>query len=378
MDAALRSARHDARLLGNHLKRSLGKGNEPLPESAARAITTSLLAREATHGDLDMDRALRLSRLAPPCATARSIAQDATGTAMDVEGDGGTDAAVGSIGADTLPSGPGGQADSPRAAPSHDMVGVTDEPHHVAEMGTTLQGGKSPGSADSSVVDRTRLIAILAAEERISAMANHLGSADPMSHLRASLLPEQEYSVPSFFWSATEAPTGDRSHLRDMIESSSMGLCESSAVDEVPANNQATTNHPSEKGPGALPHLSLDSQPSRGQGKPAQRKQRRSRSAEDAVLFSSKSEPWDDSFVGETNHGRKKRSRESEVAGHGEETPGLGRARSSRDDFSRPGLVRSSSLSSNQPQHMTAPEASVTTTSSFCSLPKLKTSRLNW
>lgn len=376
MEAALRSARHDARLLGNHLKRSLGKGDEPLPESTARTATKLLLGQDDTHSNLDTEKALQLSRLAPRSATACSTVQYAAGNTMDVEGDGNTDAAVGSIGAETLPSGPGGQLDSTRAAPSHEVVGVNDESNHVAAASTTLEGGRAPASA-APVVDRRRLIAILAAEERTSAMANHLGSANPMTHLRSLLLPEQASSAPWFSRSCTGAPAGHRSQFGSM-GSSSMVVCESAAAGEVLTNATATTNQPSEKSTGGLPRLSLDAQLGRGQGKPAQRKQWRSRSAEDYLLVNSKSDGWDDYFAEESNHGRKKRSREGEIADHSEESSGLGRVKSFQDDFARPRLARSSSISSNQPQKMTGPEAGVTGNSSFCSLPRLKASRLSW
>lgn len=377
MNAALHSARHDARLLSNHLKRSFGKGNELLSESEARNATTFLLAQADTHGDLDTEKALRLSRLTPPPATARSTSQDATGNAMDVEGGGNTDAAVGTVGGETLQSSHGGQLDSALAAPSHEMVGRSEGKPHSAVANTTLKGGCEPGSADS-VVDRQRLIALLAAEERISAMASHLGSADPMTHLRSLLLPEQALSGTWSSRSAAEVPWVHQSSQLRGMGSLSVVLGESSAANETLANATATATHPTGNGTDGLPHLSGDPHSSGGKGKPAQRKKRRSRSAENFLLSSGKSEPWDDSVAEESTHSRKKRNREVEVAGHSPEVEGLGWAGLSLADVPQSGLARSSSFTTSHPEEMTMPEAGVTGSSSYCSLPKLKASRISW
>lgn len=365
MDEALRSAHHDARVLSSHLKRYLGKGNETLSESAARTATTFVLAQANAHGDLDTEKALRLSRVAPPPATARSTTQDTSGDAMDVEGDVNTDAAaVSGIGGETLPSSPGEQIDSMRAASSRTMTGFSNaENHNVAAANRTpTGGGHEPAIDNGSIVDRRRLITILAAEERISAMARHLGSADPMIHLRSLLLPEQASSDNWLSRSAKGVPGG---HPRGMSSSS----MKSSAGDEGLESAAATAMHRSETVTDEFPPLGGDSHPGIGQGKPAQRKQRRSRSAEDNLVSSSKSGPWDDCVTDESNHGRKKRSRE------GEELVGPA---SLLDDLPHSGLARSSSLATNERHEMMAPEAGVTGSSSYCSLPMLKASRLSW
>lgn len=397
MDAALRSARHDARLLSNHLKRALGKGNDIVSESVARTATTLLLAQGDTRGDLDTKKALQLSRLAPPPpgpGTDRSTApQDATGNAMDVEGDWKADAAVGSVGGDLLPSCPDGQLDATRATFSQEVVGLGVTETHSAAADRTL-GGSSGDASANPVVDRRRLIAILAAEEWISAMASHLGSADPMTSLRSLLLTGH----PSSAWfprGGSGVSGGHQSQLSGM-GSPSMELCESFATDEVLTNATAKTTHPNERAAEGLPHLGGDSHSNQGKGRPALRKQRRPRSAEDSLLSSSKSEPWENSaadkpatrtvqgeagslgFPEELNHGRKKRSRKGETADQSEEVAELGRAESCPDGVERSGLARSSSFTTSQRQEMTAPEAAVTGNASYFSLPKLKASRLSW
>ena len=372
MDAALRSARHDARLLSNHLKRSLGKGDGPLAESTARTAATFLLAQGNTHGDLDTDKALRLSRLPTPPLRAQDTAQNASGDAMNVEGDVNTDPAAvagsaGSIGGVKRPSSSiGKRIDHTEAVPSGRMAGLSSaEIHDAAAAGTRLlDRGQEPASDTSCVVDRERLIAILEAEERVSAMANHLGSADPMTHLRSLLLPEAS-SAAWFSRSVSEVPGGNQSQ-GGIMGSSRMVLCELSGAGEAAA-------YPREHDADGFPRLDGVSHPNREQEKPAQRKQRRSRSAEDFLPSSSKMEPWDDSAADELYHGRKKRSREVEAADHGERVTGPG---SSEIHVPQSGLVRSSSFTTNQRQEMTAPEAGVTGGSSCCSLPKLKASRL--
>lgn len=398
MDVALRSARYDARLLSNHLKRALGKGNELVPESAARAAANSLLAQGDTRGNADTEKALRLSRLAPPppsSAAARSTPQDSAGTAMDVEGDGETDATVGGVGVENPPPTPPTQLDSTRAASPQEVVDLGDAENESEAAGNKiLKGGHEPASANS-VVDQRRLIAILEAEERISAMAKHLGSADPMTGLRSILLPEQPASASWFSRSASAAVSGRHpSQFRDM-GSPVMVLRESSAADDARADATSAVTLRGEKGTKEFPQLGDEPQSSRGNETPALRKQRRSRSVEDSLL-SSTMESWEDCpagtsgtrvvqggagslsvAVGLSNHGRKKRSRESEAADEFEELARLGRAGPFLDRRSRSELARSISFTSDQRQGMTAPEAGVTGSSSYCSLPQLKTSTLN-
>lgn len=380
MDAALRSARHDARLLSNHLKRALGKENQYLPESAARNVTTSLLAQGDTHGDLDTEKALRLSRIASsPLSSARAhgIKQDATRNDMDVEGDGNTESAAGSYGGEPLPSSHGGgQVDFTGVASPQEVVGVGDAKNTNATAARLREGGDEPSNA-GSVVNPRRLIAILEAEERISAMANHLGSVDAMINLRSVMLPEQPSSISWLSRGVAGFPAGHQPQCRDM-SSQSMVLCDSLAYGEAVANLTATATHPSKKGTEGFPLLSGDSNPSQGNGEPAQRKQRRSRSAEDYIPTRSTTEPWDGCVAGESKHGRKKRSREGETADQSEDLVGLGLAESCLNDGERPGLGRSSSFTTIQQQETLAPQAGVNGSSSFCSLPKLKASRLNW
>ena len=224
MEAALRSASHDARLLSNRLERALGKSVNSLPINAARVTTTSVLAEGASQGNIDADAVLQRARLRGGGASLDAVTGKSSGRegAANVEIDAkkGVTAGVGSgsvvvtatkLEEDLVGAAPalvqsgvhhdssnssggsmgiaeginrgGGAGDN--VAPGYLLGGVN---HSNSSIGggnmnltegiNTINGGS--GIAGEVCVDRLRLIAMLAAEERLSAMANHLGSAEPI------------------------------------------------------------------------------------------------------------------------------------------------------------------------------------------------------
>lgn len=162
MEEALRSAERETRLLRARLGQVLGCDvvGGPLSINAARAATDFVLAETSAHRDIDKDTALLRST-----ATLLPLASP---------------------------------VDSPTAAPKHsgDGMEVDDDDEVVV---TVVNGGDAtatkvttathlrrlPGSGKEAetnlVVDHTRLLSILAAENRLSAMADHLGSAEPIT-----------------------------------------------------------------------------------------------------------------------------------------------------------------------------------------------------
>lgn len=227
MEAALRSASHDARLLSNRLERALGNRRGPLPVNAARAVTASLLAEGATQGDLDADTILL--RLSDKSVLFDGLKRSSSGgggqgTAIRADGDGDAGAETviytgasssGSVGArtssdDKQPVAPGlnqeevDRTGAPRSGPvvagaqavtpalpqevEENHMGGDDTMNHAGGIRYSGSGsGSGRGSTDEDaraaavvVVDRSRLISMFAAKERLCAMANHLGSAEPI------------------------------------------------------------------------------------------------------------------------------------------------------------------------------------------------------
>lgn len=412
----MKSAGRDARLLRTRLQHALGHGGKLLPERSARTATASLLSQGETRCELDTEAALRRSRLPPPTSPSSALGsspkQDPTGSTMDVDCVYEANALVDGIGGTALPSSPAETlaAASVNVSPQH-VRGLCEENEGVSSSDQddqTRYGGGNEETANhtkggchangkSGVVDRGRLIAILEAEARINAMANHLGSAETTTFLRSLLLAGRHVgglSPPSGSCGVTKG-TQQSSQFEVVLSKSTMMGQSLSAdrMDEIfstPAilpQTMATA--------GKLPYLIGEStgHTSRQVGRPVTAgKQNRSQSADDSWLRSSgQADSWNEpGVVGSAasaemregrgsgieqqyNHGRQKRSRGGEEAGRSRE--GGGR-KLEENELRRVG--RSGSFAMGQRHHMTAPVSSIKERSSYCSLPKLNTSRLSW
>lgn len=402
MDAALRSAHHDSRLLSTHLKRALGKGEGGLPESAARAATALCLAQGDTHGDLDAETALRLCRpTSPPPSSPKGGKNPAKGaalSAMEVENHGEAHAAAVNRGSEALPSNLAEvsaekEGQLPRMTASggcnagNVFSSATDAPVALEEGRET--GGCGKGNAgEKRLVDRSRLIAVLAAEERISAMANHLGSADPtMDSLSLLLLGRRPPNVPR---PLDAIELFEEAQWQNEGMTSTMVHRESSAIGNGVNTLQKTAPEAgAAKSAGTLPRI-------RGESFQNNRaSQRCARSAEDAQPSNTSTEAWDDAavasparitvddgggpvFANEFTHGRRKRSRAGEPADKRVEGRDVENAGHIPEGSGRSGLVRSGSYTTGQRQQTTAGTTNGMSSSSYCSLPKLKTSKLSW
>ncbi len=401
MNAALRSARHDARLLRTHLKRALGKGEGRLPENTARAATVLCLAQGDTHGDLDTEKALRLSRLAPPPSTSPIDCRPVQHTAlsgMDVEGDYEASAAAGGVWSEPVTSIPAEMSVEqegalPRTTASSEFNDgkasgsakdrALDERHGTASCTKSRAG-------ETRAVDRSRLIAILAAEERISAMANHLGSADPtMNSLSVLLLgrqPPRAYRPHDTLWGFGGVQSQEEGTTSPVVHHESLAVV--AGEDALTAQEAQSGAKPS----GGLPRL-------RGELSHNHREsQRRSRSAEDALPSNTSSaeqrdrtslaspgrvvegKAADPASVNGFVHGGRKRSRAEEFPDESGERRDIEKAgRIPEGGTTRSGLVRSGSFTIGQRQQTTAGAArGGVVSSSSCSLPKLKASKLSW
>lgn len=326
MEAALRSANHEARLLRTRLSRALQNADGPLSMNAARAVTTFVLAESSNYGGLDVETALQLSTSIPPSISLNNVraSHNETGTLMDIEGDESV------AGAETLKTSTPGTT----GVPATTLALCEEERNNTGKSraNTTNAGNASNGDV---VVNRKRLIERVLAEERLSAMANHLGCAEPINRLwLAPSLLRHSQSV------ETVTPTLTKESVRESSLSTTAGV-------ELP------------------PLDGFD----RRQGKAAKR---RAHSAEDA--FFSQSQP-SGTAVGpavDEGHGRRKRSRGNREG-----------AESKNDSVGRKGvgdgcsmLGRSKSFAMGQ-RHQPLPENDAILGSSCPSLPKLKASRLN-
>lgn len=151
MEESLRSASHDAQLLRQRLNHALGGTTGLVTMSAARSATVSVLAEDATHGDFAISTALR-------CSTIPTIAESSEYRH--------TCSPEGLIDDKWEVDNAGNEKDTGREA-----AGVEQ---HAA--GDTSKNQVNP----QNNVDRASLVSRLAAEERLAAMANHLGWSEPL------------------------------------------------------------------------------------------------------------------------------------------------------------------------------------------------------
>lgn len=449
MEAALRSAGHDARLLRSHLQHALGQGGELLSERTARTATACLLSQGETHCDLDTETALQQSRLTrptpPSCANGPSLLKrdPLTGTAMDVErvceephapvsGDGGTalPSSLGEGPAAAAPAGTGSPQNVLGLGKESQRVHNSDEDNNRTRGDAVGGGGheeaandiKVGGSSDDAnennvaVVDRGRLIALLAAEARINAMANHLGSAETTTYLRSLLLvarpsssggPSSPPPRPSGSWNLRNNGSQQQQQPRQFeaeLSASPAMVMRQLPTAEGLVEEVSAVRPPTAVTVGKFPRLSGDSSSAdttrRRDGGPAlQGNQHRSQSADN--LFSSAADQAGSSWRGPgiaeaaavsggmlggggdsgtqlryNNQGRKKRSRGGEETNQSREGGGGG-ALENEEELC--GLSRSASFAMGQRHHMTAPMASTNEGGpSHFSLPKLNASRLSW
>ncbi|CAM9772193.1 unnamed protein product [Laminaria digitata] len=353
MEAALRSASHDARLLSNRLERALGKGaGGPLSVNAARVATTSLLAEGATKGDLDADDMLvRLSgtsTLSSDDASKRISSGGGKGTAMDVDaddaerlvfaGEGGSGSVAARDNAST------GQA----AAPALPTEGNHAGPLSIGSIVAISAQAATPAFEESRVavavvaVDRSRLIAMLAAEERLCAMANHLGSAE---------------SIDTSSWLSPKKPSKSQRKSRVLPFAPPASASTSPATQEATRRTAATTLHNATAGfphsndvntVGGFPHSNVVVAAG-GRGKAGKR---RAKSAEDypPLAHSRVSPTWGASSSGGSGlpgggssvtagwgSGRNKRSRGSKGGGDEPESE-VGEGRGGRYSYEVAGL----------------------------------------
>ncbi|CAM9237212.1 unnamed protein product [Ectocarpus sp. 6 AP-2014] len=376
--AALKLASHDARLLRTNLKYALGNVEGLLPERAARSAVDSVVARGDTHGDLDTETALRLSR-----AVALSLGSDegcakSAGTRKERNPESGcmaVDARCSSPDTKHFDASPSsGGAASPQGGVGLDV----DESNHVLpdddESICLKQPTRNhPNSSDGEkrVVDRQRLIVVLAAEERINAMASHLGSAHTMTNLLSLLLPAK---------GQLDGPVAPDLSEEPMNRS----------LSTVAKQREAHTT-------GGIPIPSHDLSGPRETGRSWLGTQGRAHSAEDTLLHPKQDDTWRNSVVaapfrkragdggrggGVTsdaegdNHCRKKRSKRGEKGDTGAEKEQQGVAYRAGDN-GRSRLRKSSSFAEGQRHHAETFEASAVETPSRCSLPKLKTSSVS-
>ncbi|CAM9235323.1 unnamed protein product, partial [Hapterophycus canaliculatus] len=236
------------------------------------------------------------------------------------------------------------------------------------------------------VVDRKRLIAILAAEERIGAMANHLGPADPTKDLRSLLLQaRRSSSVPM----CLGVRGRDQPHSQTGITAT------------APIAMLGKTRATSE-----CRWLSNDSPLTRenGNGLAWPRKQRRTQSAEDNLRCDNQNTQGDPfttaAAKGTTRGAGSERSEESE--GRGRQGGGLldaegckyGRnKRCRREDWeagkdwegvgcvlgdnAQTGLGKPDPTSTDEANQNAVPDVNGLVAPSPCSLPKLKASKLS-
>lgn len=279
--------------------------------SAARAATAFVLAETSSHRDIDTDTALlRSSATIPFAPEGPSIAPKQTGDGMEVDDD-------------RVNNGDGGDPTARETTTTH----MSRLPAHGMDGETNL------------FVNRTRLLSILAVENRVSIMADHLGSAEPIRFSQIVMA------------SSNQLRSADARNLSNGIGKSV----------EVPISN----TYPGAEGiPQPVGRRPLEKE-----------EDHRPRSAEYAhnnspSLTSGASISRVADGLDSEGYGRKKRSRtsgdeEDEVGVRGNDMLGAG----------QPVLSRSSSFAFGQQRHQTLRKKE--DISACPSLPKLKVSRLD-
>ena len=172
MEAALRRTSHATRLLCSRLNRAMGNGSNMVSRNAARSATSFILTDGATHGDLDLEKAILLSSSAPYAVFSGGLSvvqQENSAGGADVNGN----AMDGCKQAAETPSISEGK-------PGEVTTGTNGEGESVLcekRLKLTREKNRNHDNQwdDQPVVDRERLITILTAQERVNAMANHLG-----------------------------------------------------------------------------------------------------------------------------------------------------------------------------------------------------------
>lgn len=378
MRAALNLASRDARLLRTNLKYALGNAEGLLPERAARAAVDSLVARGDTHGDLDTETALRLSRTVAPSPDSAEGRAKSTGTRQE------TNPESGCMAVDARCSSPdknrfGASSSSGGAASPQGGVGLdVDEINHVLPDDDENIYLKQPtrkhpntGDGEKRVVDRQRLIVVLAAEERINAMASHLGSLHAMTNLFSLLVPA-------------------KGQLDGPLAPGLSGEPENRSWTTATKQREAHTT-------GGIPNPSHDFSVPREDRRSWLGTQGRAHSAENTLLHPKEDDNWRNSVAaasfrkragdggrggGDTsdaegdNHCRNKRSKRGEKGDTGAEKEQQGVAYRAGDNERSP-LRKSSSFAEGQRHQAETFEASAVDTPSRCSLPKLKASSVS-
>ncbi|CAM9530519.1 unnamed protein product, partial [Ectocarpus fasciculatus] len=383
MRAALNSASHDARLLKTNLKYALGHAEGLLPERAARAAVDSLVARGDTHGDLDTETALWRSRAGGPSPGSAEGRPKSTGARKEIKPEGGcmaVDSRGSSPDTNLFHASPSNGTASPQDGVGLDVDesnhGLPDDDEKVYLEQTTRNHPNS-GDGEKRVVDRQRLIVVLAAEERINAMASHLGSVHPMTNLNSLLLPAKGS------WDRPPAPGLSKDGRLPLPE---------------PVNGTMATAAKQREAhtTGGIPSSSHDPSVPHEDGRAWLGTHGRAHSAEDTLLHAKEDGTrrssvavasfrkraggggggGRDTAVAEGDHCRKKRSRRGETGDTGVEMGQEGVTHRA-GDTGRSRLRKSSSFAEGQRHQTEAFEASAVGNPSRCSLPKLKASSVS-
>lgn len=385
MRAALNLASHDARLLRTNLKYALGNAEGLLPERAARAAVDSLVARGGTHGDLDTETALRLSRAGAPSLDSAEGRAKSAGTRKERNPESGcmpVDAGCSSPDANLLDASPSNAGTaSPQGGVGLDADKrnqVLPDDDETVRLEEDTCSNPNCGEGEKRVVDRQRLIVALAAEERINAMASHLGSAHPMTNFHSLLLPGKR--------------SLDRQPAPGLSEDGRLPVPEPGSGTMATAAKQREAHTT-----GGIPSPSHDFSVPRENGSSWQGTQARAHSAEDALSHANEDgtqigsvaaasfrkraggagRGGGDTVVAEgDNLCRKKRSKRGERGDTGAEMEQEGVAYRAGDN-GRSRLRKSSSFAEGQRHQTETLEASAVGNPSRCSLPKLKASSVS-
>ncbi|CAM9311668.1 unnamed protein product [Scytosiphon promiscuus] len=371
MDAALRLARYDTQLLTKQLQRCLGSDEGPIPIKAARVAVDAHQARGGAGGDLDMIDGRCLSR---PVLRALGFEHGAnpeqepaeTMTKIDCHKD--ALPVAGEPGESNQASGLLESSAAKVTASLRQEMGSNKERHRIASSENDETHGEVPETSseedESGVVDRKRLISALAAEERIRAMANHLGPADPTNDSRSLVLQaRRSFSTP-------------------------IRLAEAEAATNLTAMDRHA------QAISALPRLGNGSTRTRHNGPTWTGKQRRVQSAEHPLLRSDQDDVFGPFLTAATNQtaptggrrdrgggftdaegrkdGRKKRCRGDWETGRDWAGGVSTLSQDARSGVSGPDVVTVHRANQDE-----VPDASGAVARLSCSLPKLKASKLS-